>query len=299
MRAFLPQTLALALLMPFAASAAETSQTPADAVPQVTVSFQGVDLQEALYRVFLGTNLRCEAPRDVPGTFSMNVANVSLDQALKGLLEPRGLTFSRDGQVYRVARKADFQTAAERLARENEEHLRRYQAQLNLRPRRAPEGPTAHFLQLPPQYGGTPSYGGGPLNGVSYSHTGSNTSLFFPSGNSVFFPQGTSTFFGPRMPANSTYLPGGAYGPTATFGNWTVNAPGMRINSPGAKGGPRTLGIGPLQLPIPDGFNFLPGGGWEYAVPAQGETTLSTPSGPITVPTVGGGGLVIRKKPQR
>ncbi len=160
MKALLPCALALALLPQLPALCAETPQTPAAAAPNVTVSFTGADLLEALHRVFVGTNLRYEAPRDVTQRFSINVADVPLEKALHMLLEPRGLAFQREGDLYRVVHKASFRSAGERLDAGREERLAREWLALTRRPRKPPERPSVRFLHAPSIGVSTTSIGG-------------------------------------------------------------------------------------------------------------------------------------------
>lgn len=135
-----------ALVIAWGGALADTESSSPPAMPRVTARFSGADLTETLYRLFLGTNLRYEAPQDFPGTFSCDLEEVPLDQALRLLLEPRGLTFTREGNVFRIRRKEGYVPPSEQVEKERQERLRRLMIEQSKKPRPQPERPRVRFL---------------------------------------------------------------------------------------------------------------------------------------------------------
>lgn len=249
MRTLLLVSLSLVLVSP--ARGAEAPEAPAPEVPRVTTSFSGADLIETLYHLFRDTGLRYEAPRDARETFSADLEDVPLEKALRVVLEPRGFTFTREGDLYRIEKREGHRSVGERLAEEEKALERRHAAEFIQRPPQKPERPRVRFVHGPGLVGFAPRAVTGMAPGTYVN-------------NSWAMPQSAA-----GVPRRTT----------------PVN---RERNS-------RSLGIGPFKIPIPDGFRLLPGGGFELALPAEGETVVSGPLGSYTIPFTAPG-ITIRRR---
>jgi len=124
--------------------------------PRVTLSFSGADLLETLYRLFQGTGFSYEAPRDAPEMFSADLENVPLETALRVVLEPRGFTFTREGRLYRIARREGYRSVAEQLEEEDRALERRRIIESIQRPPRREPRPRVRFAHAPALAGFAP-----------------------------------------------------------------------------------------------------------------------------------------------
>jgi hypothetical protein len=95
-------------------------------------------------------------------------------------------------------------------------------------------------------------------------------------------------------PRPVTGMPPGTY----LNGSWAVPAVTpypRRVQPAPPQSGSQALRLGPLTLPLPEGFRLLPGGGFELALPAEGTTSIQGPLGSYTIPFTAPG-IVIRRR---
>lgn len=96
-------------------------------------------------------------------------------------------------------------------------------------------------------------------------------------------------------PRPVTGMPAGTY----VNGSWaqpqvSPGGPGRSVSVSRPRGS-QSLSVGPFKIPIPDGFRLLPGGGFELALPAEGEMVISGPLGSYTIPFTAPG-ITIRRR---
>jgi len=243
---------------PAAAPAAPPEAAPE--VPLVTVSFSGVDLLGALHRLFIGTGLRYEYPKDAKERFSASFEDVPLGKALRALLEPYAYTFTREGDLYRVTRKEGSLSVQERLEKDRKAHEREWWIAQSKKPPRV-EG-------------------------------GERSRVRFADASSAGFRM-------PRFSLGRQAGPyrGGVLwttAPAVPYAPWAIT--GGPIQSTPRREGSRSLQLGPWSISLPEGLTLLPGGGWELFTPAEGEASTTGPLGMFRVPFTGGGGLTIGQK---
>ncbi|MBI3948265.1 MAG: hypothetical protein HY321_20280 [Armatimonadetes bacterium] len=231
----LPSHWLLAALLFTGAGWSHAEELPAPPpLPRITVRFSGADLTETLYRLFLGTGLRCEAPEDFPGTFSCDLEEIPLDKALRLLLEPRGLTVTRDGDRFLIARREGFVSPAEQVEKERQERLRRLMIELSRRPRPQAEQPNVRFLygaarvwndyHLPPGYDVAPMWLP-PIHAPAPVTTAAPPSRFLNLGPlSIPLPPGLS--IQPRGGWELVIPSEGEVTTTTPFGTFTTTVPG-------------------------------------------------------------------------
>lgn len=58
----------------------------------------------------------------------------------------------------------------------------------------------------------------------------------------------------------------------------------------------QSFSLGPFTVSLPLGLRLLPGGGWEWSAPTEGETRISDGLGTRVIPFVGSGGLTVRRR---
>ncbi len=179
----------------------------AEAAPRVTVNLKGADLTEALFYVFLGTGLRFEAPPGTQESITASLEAMPLDKVLRVLLEPRGYTFQREGDLYRITRKEGYELPGEKLKREAEARARRQEAERARRPRRV-EPPSVRFLNAPGLVSVTTRPAGGLPLSLPYPLPGSSGPLLSAPLRSRPTTLGPLTV---ELPAGLRLFPGGGW----------------------------------------------------------------------------------------
>jgi len=77
-----------------------------EAERKVTVTFRDADLRSALGVLFADTGVNYVIGEGVTGMVNANLTNVPLTQALRMILDPLGLTYRQEENVYTIVRKA-------------------------------------------------------------------------------------------------------------------------------------------------------------------------------------------------